>query len=135
MAKHTDFEELKKFFKDFKDARSDFESFLEKFLLEMAQRALGSGGNIKENTPVDTGALRMMWQIEDVHISGNNLQVTIWNGMDYASFVEFGHRNWITNNWVDGRFMMTIGIDIIQRQMPARFEKAFKEYLISKGAV
>jgi len=155
MSREADFSELEKFFKNWQDAYNDFDTFLKQFLLEMALRAIAK---IKPKTPVDTGALRNMWgigsqeivlraakeegkveidpersTIASIDVIGNNFEVVIWNGMDYASFVEFGARN-VDGRWNDGRFMMTVGIDQIQKQMPARFDKAFKAYLQSKGA-
>lgn len=160
MAKEADFSELEKFFQNFNDAYKDFDTFLKQFLLEMALRAVR---DIKRNTPADTGALRNMWGIgsqevvlmntggftdagkakvirdpeqttvESIDIIGSNVEVVIHNLMSYASFVEYGHR-FIDGRWNDGRFMMTVGIDKIQKQMPARFDKAFKAYLQSKGA-
>lgn len=155
MAREADFSELERFFKNFNDAYSDFDEFLKKFLLEQALRAIAK---IKPRTPVDTGAMRAMWgvgsqslvvrtntgtglvevdpersQVASIDVVGDTFEVWIWNGMDYASFVEFGARN-VDGSWRDGYFMMTISIDEVQRQMPARFDKAFKRYLQSKGA-
>lgn len=155
MSREADFSELEKFFKNWQDAYNDFDTFLKQFLLEMALRAIAK---IKPKTPVDTGALRNMWgvgsqeivlraakeegkveidpersTIASIDVIGNNFEVVIWNGMDYASFVEFGARN-VDGSWRDGFFMMTVSIDEVQRQMPARFDKAFKAYLQSKGA-
>jgi len=154
MAKEADFRELEKFFQNWTDAYNDFDDFLRKFLLEMALRAVAK---IKPRTPVDTGALRNTWgvgnqslqvgrktgealsafeqaaTIDSVEVAGDSVQISIWNIMDYASFVEYGHR--LTNGaWQDGRFMMTLSVDEISRQIPARWNKAFKAYLQSKGA-
>jgi len=154
MAREADFRELEKFFQNFNDAYSDFDDFLRKFLLEMALRAVA---DIKGNTPEDTGALRNSWgvgnqalqtgrtkeqapsafeqaaTIESVVVDGDSLQITIFDLMDYASFVEFGHR-FRDGRWNEGRLMMTVGIDEIQKQMPLRFNRDFKAYLRSKGA-
>jgi len=155
MSREADFSELEKFFKNWTDAYNDFDEFLRKFLLEMALRAIAK---IKPKTPVDTGALRNTWgvgdqalqvgrqtgealsafeqvaTIESVEVVGDNFVISIWNLMDYASFVEYGHRL-VNGAWQDGRFMMTLSIDEVQRQMPARWDKALKAYLQSKGAV
>lgn len=155
MAKEADFSQFEKFAKSWQDTYEDFDNFIKVFLLEMALRAVAK---IKPRTPVDTGALRNTWGIGDqalqvgrtteqaksafeqkatidsVNVVGNNFEITIWNLMDYASFVEFGHRT-PGGGWVEGRFMMTISIDEVARQIPARFNKAFKTYLASKGAV
>jgi len=74
-----------------------------------------------------------MWMVGEVRISGQDLEVELINNMEYASFVEYGHRL-VNGAWQDGRFMLTISMDEVNRQIPARFDKAFKAYLQSKGA-
>ena len=145
MSKEFDFDELEKFIKSWQKvmAKANFEEFLKGFLLEMAQRAVA---DIKGNTPRMTGALINSWTISAVTINGGNLEVEIINNQNYASFVEYGHRQTpgryvpaigkrLVNEWVEGRFMMTFGMDRIEKQMPYRFKKSFQEYLRSKGAV
>lgn len=157
MAKEFDFSEFEKYVKNFEKATNEFDTFLKKFLLQQAQRAIASA---KKRTPVDTGALRASWGIGnqtialksnidseghenvtldmenstvvDITVVGDNLEVTIWNGMEYASYVEYGHTT-TNGNWVDGYFMLTISIDTVQRAMPGRFQKAFMQFLKERG--
>lgn len=35
----------------------------------------------------------------------------------------------LKKDWVEGKFMLTLSIDEIQKQIPARFDKAFKEFI------
>lgn len=131
-------------------AKSDFRLWLKQFLLTEAQRVVAKG---KRRTPVDTGYLRNSWYIGSQHISqtrtasgkakidvansdvlsvkviGNVLQVEIGLGADYASFVEFGHHAY------EGRYMLTISIEEVQRQLPARFNKEFLTFIKSKGVI
>ena len=95
--------------------------FLKGFMVEMAERVIAK---TKPRTPVDTGALRQAWILGDVHRDGNNISVEILNGMEYATFIEYGHkivRNGIEVGWCNGRFMLTISINEIRNQIPARF--------------
>ena len=131
MSREADFAQFEKFIKSWQEINDDFETFLRQFLLEMAQRAISK---IKPNTPVDTGALREMWAVGEINLSGENFEVEIINQQEYASFVEYGHRR-VNGVWQKGRFMMTVGINEVQQQLPARFDKALRAYLQSKGAV
>lgn len=130
MEREADFSELEQFFKNFNDAHKDFDAFLRDFLLEQGLRVIAK---TKPRTPVDTGALRNMWSVGEVRATGQYLEVELINNAEYASFVEYGHRL-VNGAWQDGRFMLTISMDEVQRQMPARFNKAFKQYLQSKNA-
>jgi hypothetical protein len=51
--------------------------------------------------------------------------------MEYASEVEYGHRIVKKNNesgWHDGRFMLTISITEIKKQMPLRFAQQWSQF-------
>lgn len=124
-----DFSQLEKFSKNWQEGTKQFDDFLRKFLTEMANRLLAK---VKPRTPVDTGALRAAWQIGEIRGSGRNIEIEILNFMDYASFVELGHRT-IAGTWVEGRFMLTISIDEIYREMPARFQQQFRVWLTERG--
>lgn len=130
----------------------DFQLFLKQFLLEQAQRVVR---NAKLNSPVDTGAYRASWSIgnQQIRLKGNSkeeggkkvsidteksdiasiavigsyLEVEIYNPMDYASYIEYGHGSY------NGRYVLTIAINEVERQMPKRFEKEFQQFLKSRG--
>lgn len=157
MSKEADFSQFEKYVKDFSKMINDLDSFLRQYLLEMAQRVIA---RTKPRTPVDTGYLRESWYVGDeskgvykgqhgqgnaytsafsttatiqsIRVVGDNLEVDIGNGAEYSSYVEYGHASQ-AGNWVSGYFMLTISIDEVQKQMPKRFEKAFQEFIKSKG--
>ena len=58
-----DYNEFKKFHKNFTEMQSELENFLELFLLEMAERVIA---RTIQRTPTDTGALRATWGIGSV---------------------------------------------------------------------
>ena len=149
-----DYKQFKDFVADFGIMEDEFQTFLKGYLLQQAQRVVRSA---KLRTPVDTGALRNSWgigsqkialkstiddlgaehvtidtknsQVANINVVGSYLEVTIWNGMEYASYVEFGHHSY------PPQYMLTIAIDIVEKAMPGRFNKQFKEFLKSKGVV
>ena len=147
------YSEFEKYVKKFEKMTDEFETFLKSFLLEMAQRVVARA---QKNTPVDTGAMRASWgigsqslalnssinadgktvvsldtensQVADISVVGSTLEVTIWNGMEYSSFIEYGHAN-RDGSWREGFFVLTVAIDEVQRQIPARFERAFEKFI------
>ena len=153
-----DYDEYKQWAEKFNIMTSEFRLWLKQFLLQEAQRVVAKG---KRRTPVDTGYLRNSWYIGNQQItqieskrkgtskSGNTkmqidsknsdvlsiklinnvLQVEIGIGADYASYVEFGHHSY------QGKYMLTISIQEVQKQLPARFNKEWLQFIKSKGVV
>ena len=124
-ADYSGMDDLKKYYMK---VSKDFHKFLEDFLFEQAMRALRK---IKLRTPVDTGALRNAWTVENgVVRKGNTLIVVIKNPLEYASFIEYGHTKQNRIGWVDGYFMATVSIQEVQDALPRRFDKAFNDFLL-----
>ena len=65
----------------------------------------------------------------NVNYYGGTYVIEITNNVEYASYVEFGHRNPNHKGWVPGRFMMTISEQEIERIAPKLLEKKIKDFL------
>ena len=57
-----------------------------------------------------------------VHKSGNLYTIEIKNPVEYASYVEFGHRT-VSGGWVDGKYMLTISEERLKQIAPRVLEK------------
>ena len=137
MAFSINYKELSAYVSSVTLMKNDFNKFLREFLLEMADRVIARVKR-KDRTPVDTGALKRSWELGDVQGEGENISVEILNGMEYATYVEYGHRvvrNGVEVGWCEGRFMLKISIDEIRKQMPLRYQKEFKQFCIEHGLV
>ena len=60
---------------------------------------------------------------------GSEYVIEIINPVEYASYVEFGHRTRNHKGWVEGKFMLTISEDEIRSSAPRILEKKLEEYL------
>lgn len=80
----------------------------------------GSGGNTSAKKVVDS--LR-------VHHYGDTYVIEIVNPVEYASYVEYGHRTRNHKGWVSGQFMMTISEQEIQAIAPRVLENKLKKFL------
>ncbi len=65
----------------------------------------------------------------DVQHVGDNYVIEIVNPIEYASYVEYGHRTANHEGWVKGQFMMTISEQELQSIAPQILEKKIKKYL------
>lgn len=75
------------------------------------------------------GSLRKAWTILPVEKHGNTYEITVINNLDYASYVEYGHRQTpgryvpalgksLKVSWVKGRFMLTISEQEVKTLAP-----------------
>ena len=60
---------------------------------------------------------------------GNLLTVEIVNPVEYASYVEYGHRTANHKGWVPGHFMLTISEEEIQKIAPGLLQARIKQFL------
>lgn len=130
-----DFSEFDKFRDNFARLTRGFDMWIHQFLLEEGWRFIRE---VKTRTPVDTGDLRNHWKLDGITRSGDTLQVWFVNTMYYASYVEYGHAKPYRSgaavggpDWVEGYFMMTVSLEVIYRNMPARYDRAFIKFLAS----
>ncbi len=118
--------------------------FMEACAKELAARLLTK---VIRRTPVGVyphrvgGTLRRGWTAEkqqDVMTYVNSLSITqtgdmytieIVNPVEYASYVEFGHRTRNHKGWVEGKFMLTISSQEIQEAAPGILEKKLQRKL------
>lgn len=101
--------------------------------MKVAKRiALLAIRKVKKMSPVDTGDLRQNWKF-DVVKKGDTYTIFIFNDLEYAGFVENGHRivaapkemSWKevtaagkTVGWVEGRFMLKLTMAEMERIAP-----------------
>ena len=60
---------------------------------------------------------------------GNVYEIEVINPVEYASYVEYGHRTRNHQGWVPGRFMMTISADEVEQLAPKLIEKKLMKLL------
>lgn len=137
---------LKKF-RDELNKLQDPDKFVEACAKELAARLLRM---VVKRTPVGEhpkssgkkgGTLRRGWTGEKrssaqnyadsltVHHFGDTYVIEIVNPVEYASYVEYGHRTANHKGWVKGRFMMTISEQELEKIAPKVLENKIKKYL------
>ena len=132
---------MKEFQKIIEDMEKEKEQLMIDTIKELAARLLRK---VIKRTPSDTGNLRRNWTVSDVRKNGGNYEIEVSNSTEYASYVEFGHRQTpgrfvpaigkrLKKSWVKGKFMLTISEDELKRQAPAVIEKKITEWLKKLG--
>ena len=135
----VDFSALERWSKQIYTAMADnaAQKLTEQVLLELANRVLR---RTKQKTPVDTGTLRRSWQVGEVVRHGDYLEVEIYNPVEYAEFVEYGHRQepgryvpalgkQLKQSYVPGQYMLTLSIKEVEALAPALIGKRSDEFM------
>ena len=123
------------------------DAFIESCAKELAARLLAK---VIKRTPVGQyptetgkkgGTLRRGWTAGKnqsatayadnlkVHHFGNAYVIEIINPVEYASYVEFGHRTRGGDGWVEGKFMLTISEQEVENDAPKVLENKLKKKL------
>lgn len=93
---------------------------------------------VKKRTPVGAypkksgkkgGTLRRNWAVGNVVKSGDAYSIDVFNPVHYAPYVEFGHRTRNRRGWVDGRFMLTISEQELQKDAPRILMNKLKSFV------
>lgn len=138
----ADFKQLKQLEKNLEKLQADqITQFYEAAAKELAARLLGlviprtPVGQYSSSSGKKGGTLRRGWtngkevnfhayaQSLSVKEAGGIYTIDLINPVDYASYVEFGHRTRNLAGWVPGRFMLTISEEELEDATPKILEK------------
>lgn len=155
----VDFKELKQLRERLEKLTTDRDEFCHDCAKELASRLLkkvvnrtpvgeyepitytkADGTTITYNDAKQGGELRRSWHIGTISQSGGVYTIEVSNNTEYASYVEFGHRQEpgrfvphigrrLKSAWVEGRFMLTISENEIQSKAPRLLEKRLHDKL------
>lgn len=93
--------------------------------------------DVRANTPVDTGDLRRSWVFEGVTKSGFIFEMELANNVEYADYVEYGHRQEpgrfvpaigkrLKADYVQGSYMLRNGTSRLEEALPKALREAVK---------
>ncbi len=74
------------------------------------------------------GTLRRGWSMKQLHHFDDTYVIEIINPVEYASYVEYGHRN-LNGKWTSGHFMLTISKKEIEQLAPKLLENRLNQLL------
>ncbi len=153
-----DYRQVKQFRDNLEQLDREKDEFLQSCTKELAARLLAL---VIRRTPKDTGTLKRGWTTQragsgaeglksnsgrqfaetvKVHHFGDTYVVEIINPVEYASYVEYGHRQQpgryvpalgvrLKKGWVKGKWMMTVSEKEIQAAAPQILEKKLEKWL------
>lgn len=132
-----DFSELQAFADSLQAMTDNMSEIMDICAKELAQRLIRkvikrtTAGVYSKKSGKKGGTLKKGWSQDGkykIYHSPSACLIEIKNPVEYASYVEYGHRT-VNGGWVPGRLMMTISVDEIQRDGPAILEKKIKKLM------
>ena len=111
------------------------EEFMESAVKGLAARLLA---DVKNATPVGQypagsgktgGTLRRRWKAGGAVRKGGTVSVEVKNPVEYAPYVEYGHRTRGGKGWIPGRFMLTSSERSLSRDMPKIMEAKLRKFI------
>ena len=93
---------------------------------------LDAKGNVMYSSRSGRSLKEIDWSksdIANIDVIGDYLQVEIGLTAQHASYIEYGHHSY------QGRYMLTISIDEVRRQLPIEFDAAWRKLLADKGVI
>ncbi len=126
------YDDLKKLQKNLQIVQKENDEFIDKLAKNLTARLLTK---VIDRTPVgevNGGTLRTGWtNKKDLEIKhfGDIFIIEIENPIEYASYVELGHRTKNGKGWVSGKFMLKISEEEIRQDAPRKKTMQFYKCL------
>lgn len=82
-----------------------------------------------ENTPKKTGRLQNAWRIGSIVKHGDEYYIEVYNNVEYAEPVEYGHRTRGGKGFVKGAHMMEVSLQEVQKNLPGYLREWMNDFL------
>ena len=110
-------------------SRAIEQQYPEEFKRMVIDAAVQLEGRVKERTPKATGHLQGEWHVGDIEKHGDTYYIEVYNNVEYAEPVEYGHRTRGGSGFVKGRHMMTLSLEELQKKLPVYLRTWLNDFL------
>ena len=81
-----------------------------------------------DTTPVDTSHLQENWFVGELVKRGNDYYIEVYNNVEYAEPVEYGHRT-KKGGFVEGAHMMELSVELLKIQLPSYLRDWLSDFI------
>lgn len=121
------FEGLDEWEKELTEAiRTDFPDEFKQLVIDIASELQEQ---VFERTPVRTSNLQENWKIGDIMQKGKEYYIEVYNNVEYAEPVEYGHRKRNSQEIVEGSHMMEISLAVVEARLPGYLQDWLSDFL------
>ena len=110
-------------------AKAIEEEYPAEFRAMVIKLAYDLQGAAKKNTPVDTSYLRDNWKVGKIKKIGNEYYIEVYNNVEYAEPVEYGHRKRGGKGFVKGKHMMSIALNEVNNRLPFYLQQWINDFI------
>ena len=88
-------------------------------------------GKVKQLTPKSKhgGRLRDGWKVGDIEKRGNEYYIEVYNNVEYAEHVEYGHRTRGGKSFVEGTHMLDIALSEVNQRLPRHLQTWLRDFI------
>lgn len=83
---------------------------------------------VQDATPVRTSRLQSNWFVGELVKRGNAYYIEVYNNVEYAEPVEYGHRT-SKGNFVEGAHMMELSVELLKLKLPAYLRDWLSDFI------
>lgn len=103
----------------------DYPREFEQMVIQVANDLKDATADI---TPVDTSHLQENWFVGELVKRGNNYYIEVYNNVEYAEPVEYGHRT-KKGGFVEGAHMMELSVELLKMQLPSYLRDWLSDFI------
>ncbi|MEY8232836.1 HK97 gp10 family phage protein [Oscillospiraceae bacterium 50-16] len=105
------------------------QKFPEEFKQKVIDIAYELQGQAKQRTPHRTGILQEGWKVGKLEKRGDEYYIEVYNNVEYAEPVEYGHRTRGGKGFVKGKHMMAISLEEVSARLPAYLQEWLNDFI------
>ena len=103
----------------------DYPREFEQMVIQVANDLKDATADI---TPVDTTHLQENWFVGELVKRGNDYYIEVYNNVEYAEPVEYGHRT-KKGGFVEGAHMMELSVELLKIQLPSYLRDWLSDFI------
>lgn len=103
----------------------DYPREFEQMVIQVANDLKDAAADI---TPVDTSHLQENWFVGELVKRGNDYYIEVYNNVEYAEPVEYGHRT-KKGGFVEGAHMMELSVELLKIQLPSYLRDWLSDFI------
>ena len=103
----------------------DYPHEFEQMVIQVANDLKDATADI---TPVDTSHLQENWLVGELVKRGNDYYIEVYNNVEYAEPVEYGHRT-KKGGFVEGAHMMELSVELLKIQLPSYLRDWLSDFI------